>query len=67
MDKPSKSAERLHELIKKAIADGQITQLEREKIMMIADEDHVIDKQEQKLLAELQNLIDNGTIKVVPG
>lgn len=67
MDKPSKSAERLNELIKKAIDDHQITQTEREKIMMIADEDGVIDQQERRLLAELHDMIQNGTIKVVPG
>ncbi len=67
MHKPSESAAKLHEMIKKAIADGKLTTLEREKIMMIADEDGVIDKQEQKLLSELQHLIDLKTIKVVPG
>ena len=67
MHQPSKSAEKLHAMIKKAIDDGSITTLEREKIMMLADEDGVIDKQEQKLLGELNHLIDNGTIKVIPG
>lgn len=67
MDKPSKSAEKLHELIKKAIDDGQVTQMERERIFMIADEDGVIDQQEKKLLAELQHMIDNGSVKVVAG
>lgn len=67
MEKPSKSAEKLHAMIKKAIEDGQITSMDREKIMMLVDEDHYIDPQERKLLAELQNLIDNGTVKVIPG
>ncbi len=67
MNEPSKSAEKLHGIIKKAIDDGQVTQMERERIMMIADEDGVIDQQERKLLAELQHMIENGTVKVVPG
>ncbi|PKL39831.1 MAG: hypothetical protein CVV44_06310 [Spirochaetae bacterium HGW-Spirochaetae-1] len=64
--KPSKSAEKLAAMIKKAIDDGKVTATEREKIMMLADEDHVIDPQERRLLGELQNMIDNGSVKVVP-
>ncbi len=67
MMKPSKSAEKLHAMIKKAIEDGQVTQMERERILMLADEDGVIDAQEKKLLAELQHMIENGTVKVVAG
>lgn len=64
MDKPSKSAEKLTTLIKKAIEDGVITPSERERIMMIAEEDGFIDPQERRLLAELQNMIDNGTVVI---
>ena len=67
MLEPSKSAEKLHSMIKKAIDDGKVTQMERERIMMLADEDGVIDAQEQKLLAELNHMIENGTVKVIPG
>ncbi len=64
LNQPSKSAAKLQELIKKAMEDGKITPTERERIMMLADEDGVIDPQEKKLLAELQNMIDNGTVKL---
>jgi hypothetical protein len=64
--KPSKSAEKLAAMIKKAIEDEKLTTTEREKIMMLADEDHVIDAQERRLLGELQHMIDNGSVKVVP-
>lgn len=64
MREPSKSAEQLGAMIKKAIDDGIITPLERERIMMLADEDGVIDIQEKRLLNELQNMIENGTVKI---
>jgi uncharacterized membrane protein YebE (DUF533 family) len=64
MDKSSKSAEKLRVMIKKAIEDGKLTPLEREQIMMTADEDGVIDPEERRLLAELQNMIENGTVKL---
>ena len=66
MQKPSKSAEKLTEMIKKAIDDHQLSQTERAKIMMIADEDGVIDPQERRLLAQLQDLIEDGSVKVIP-
>ena len=65
MDKASQAAEKLYEMIKKAIDDQQITPTEREKIMMLADEDGIIDAQERRLLAELQDMIENGTVKLV--
>ena len=67
MHKPSKSAEKLMALIKKAIEDNQITTTEYEQILHLADEDGVIDSQEKKLLQELHDLIENKTIKRVPG
>ena len=66
MHKPSKSAEKLMELIKKAIEDHKITTSEYEQILHLADEDGVIDMQEKKLLQELHDMIDNKTIKRVP-
>jgi tellurite resistance protein len=66
MQKPSKSAEKLTEMIKKAIDDHQLSQTERTRIMMIADEDGVIDPQERRLLAQLQDLIEDGSVKVIP-
>ncbi len=65
MQKPSESAARLMEMIKKAMDDGQITTLEYDKILMIADEDGHIDQQERSLLSQLQEMISNGSIKRV--
>jgi hypothetical protein len=59
------SGQKIAEMIKHAIDDGKITALEYERIMMLADEDGVIDAQERRQLAELQNMIDNGTVKRV--
>ncbi len=67
MQKPSKSAERLLDLIKKAMSDGQLTTTEYDRIIMLADEDGVIDAQEKKLLSELQEMLSNGTIERVKG
>ena len=64
MNEPSKSAEKLKEMIKKAIEDEKITPDEREKIMMLAEEDGVIDAEERALLAQLQDMIENGTVKL---
>ena len=65
--KPSDSAARLADMIKKAIADCEITSSEYNEIMKIANEDQHIDNQEQKLLGQLQSLMANGTIKRVKG
>ncbi len=61
------SGKRIADMIKKAMDDHKITTTEYEQIMMIADEDGVIDAQERRQLAELQNMIENGTIKRVAG
>jgi hypothetical protein len=65
--KPSESAERLADMIKKAIADCEITSAEYNAVMKIANEDQHIDPQEQNLLNQLQSLIANGTVKRVKG
>ena len=57
----------LGELIKKAIADLELTTSEYEEIMAQAYSDGTIDSDEQRLLHELQELISNGTVKRVPG
>lgn len=67
MYKPSESADKLNEMIKKAIDDGHLTTTEYDQIMKIVDEDGVIDSQEKKLLSELQEMLSNGTIKRVAG
>lgn len=65
--KPSDSAVRLADMIKKAIADCELSTSEFDEIMKIANEDQHIDNQEQRLLNQLQSLIANGTIKRVKG
>jgi hypothetical protein len=67
MEKPSLSAAAMSELIKKAMEDGKITNAEFNQIMMIADEDYIHDAQEKKLLSELHDMIENGTIERVAG
>ena len=63
--KPSESAVKLADMIKKAIADCEITPSEYDAIMKIVNEDQHIDPQEQSLLSQLQSLLANGTIKRV--
>ncbi|MCF6247333.1 MAG: hypothetical protein L3J69_08225 [Desulfobacula sp.] len=61
----SSSATKLKAMIDEAIADEKITPEEREQIMMLADEDGMIDNQERALLAQLQDMIQSGAIKVM--
>jgi hypothetical protein len=63
--KPSDSAGKLAEMIKKAIADCELSTSEYNEIMKIANEDQHIDPQEQTLLNQLQSLLANGTVKRV--
>jgi len=65
MHELSSSAAKLNTMIKAAIADEKITPEEREQIMMLADEDGIIDAHEKALLGQLQELIENGSIKLV--
>ncbi|WP_319409191.1 hypothetical protein [uncultured Desulfosarcina sp.] len=64
---PSKSSEKLAEMIHKAISDCEITSTEYDAIMKIANEDQHVDRQEQNLLNQLQSLMANGTVKRVKG
>jgi hypothetical protein len=52
-------------MIKKAIADCELSTSEYNEIMKIANEDQHIDPQEQTLLNQLQSLLANGTVKRV--
>ena len=61
----SSSAERLKEAILKAIEDHKITRAEYDEIINIATEDGHIDPQEKALLAELQNMIEDKSVKLV--
>ena len=67
MKKPSDAASELKALIKRAIADCEITPDEYDTIMQQAHDDGTIDPEEQSLLAQFQQMIGNGTIKRVKG
>lgn len=61
------TGQELAAVIKKAIADCEITNSEYDKILATADADSKIDVMEQKLLEQFQGMIANGTIKRIPG
>ena len=65
--KPSESARRLAEMINKAIEDERITNAEYEEILRIANEDGIIDPEERSLLAQLQEMIADKTVRRVAG
>ena len=62
----SESARRLKLKIEKAIEDHKITRAEMDIIMAIATEDSHIDPLEQTLLNQLQEMIENKSVKVIP-
>lgn len=61
----SESAQRLREKILTAIEDHKITRAEYDEIIHIATEDGQIDSQEKALLAELHNMIEDKSVKMV--
>ena len=61
------SSAKLAEMIKKAIHDCELTTTEYNQILALAHQDGVVDAQERNLLRELQELVNNGTIKRVRG
>ena len=61
----SESAGRLRKMIEKAIDDQKITRAEMDSILNIATEDGHIDPQEQALLNQLQEMIENKTVKYI--
>jgi len=63
--KLTKSGLELKEVIEKAIADCIITNSEYEEIMKMANRDGIIDNHEQRMLGQLQELLGNGTLKLV--
>lgn len=67
MMKPSKSASSLKDLINHAIQDLEVTPDEYKQIMDCAHDDSHIDKEEQALLSQFQQMLSNGTIKRVKG
>lgn len=64
-DKVSESSIRLRAIIEKAIEDHQITRDEYDKILNIATEDGYIDRHEQALLRELQQMIEDKHVRFV--
>jgi uncharacterized membrane protein YebE (DUF533 family) len=62
----SESARRLKAMIEKAIEDHTVTRAEMDSIMAIATEDSHIDPQEQALLNQLQEMIENKVVKIIP-
>ena len=61
----SESAVRLRKMIEKAIDDQKITRAEMDNILNIATEDGHIDSHEQALLNQLQEMIENKTVRYV--
>jgi hypothetical protein len=62
----SESAARLKIMIESAIEDHQITRAEMDMILHIATEDSHIDRHEQALLDQLQEMIETKAVKIIP-
>ena len=65
--KLTKSGLELKDVIEKAIKDYVITNSEYEEIMKAAAKDGMVDDHEQRLLSQLQGLLENGTVKRAKG
>jgi uncharacterized protein YutE (UPF0331/DUF86 family) len=59
--------EKLYDLIKKAIDDLELTTSEYQAILEQANEDGIIDSEEQRLLKQLNAMLADGTVKRTPG
>ena len=64
-NKVSESSIRLKAMIEKAIEDHKITRDDYDEIINIASEDGYIDRHEQALLRELQQMIEGKDVKFV--
>lgn len=62
----SESAKKLRIIIEKAIEDHKLTRSEYDMIIHQATMDGIIDSEEQALLSQLQDLIENKSVKLVP-
>lgn len=67
MHDPSKRIHVLSDLIRKAIADGRVTDAEYAAILRAAEADQVIDASERALLRQLHSMINDGTVERVRG
>jgi hypothetical protein len=65
--KLTKSGLELKEVIEKAMKDQIITNNAYEEIMKVANKDGMVDDHEQRLLSQLQELLENGTVDRVKG
>jgi hypothetical protein len=64
--KLSSSAKSLRSMIEKAIEDHKISKDEYDMIIHQATEDGHVDKQELALLSQLQDMISDKSVKLVP-
>jgi ATP-dependent protease Clp ATPase subunit len=64
--KLSEGAKNLRVIIEKAMEDHKISKAEYDNIIHIATEDGNIDRQEQALLSQLQEMINDKTVRLVP-
>ena len=62
----SRSAADLRVMIEKAIEDHQLTRAEMDMIIHVATRDGQVDSQEYALLEQLNTMIDNREVKIVP-
>ena len=62
--KISESAIRLREMINRAIEDNKLKRDEYDEIIALAMEDGVIDNHEKALLSQLQDMIEDRTIRL---
>lgn len=64
--KLSEGAKSLRAIIEKAMEDHKISKSEYDMIIHTATDDNHIDRQEMALLRELQEMIADKTIKLIP-
>lgn len=64
--KLSEGAKNLRTIIEKAMEDHKISKSEYDKIIHAATDDNHVDRQELALLRELQEMIADKTIKLIP-
>ena len=65
MAKISESAKKIRAIIEKAIDSHKITREDYDKIINLATHDSVLDPHEKTLLNQLNDMIEDGTIKFV--
>lgn len=65
--KLTQSGLELKDVIEKAMKDHVITNTEYEEIMRVAGKDCMVDDHEQRLLGQLQEMLQNGTLKKIKG